>query len=221
MNAEILWCMKVVKSHYSYNSCSDFTKILTKMCPDSDIATKISRGKTKCRYMILYGLAPYYQNELIRLINDSIYHSVSFDEALNYVIQKCQMDVNIRYWDSTERKVKTRYCDSQFLERPNADNLLDSINVSTAKLKENSFLHLAMEWPNVGWDVVNKLDNKLVEDGFSWKLCSACCSWSFPNGSSNTRWNLEKILKGMFYLSYDSPARRKTFKTVSGTDIFP
>ena len=76
MNAEILWCMKVVKSHYSYNSCSDFTKILTKMRPDSDIATKISRGKTKCRYMILYGLAPYYQNELIRLINDSIYHSV-------------------------------------------------------------------------------------------------------------------------------------------------
>ena len=71
-NAEILWCMKVVKSHYSYNSCSDFTKILTKMCPDSDIATKISLGKTKCQYMILYGLAPYYKNELIKRINDSL-----------------------------------------------------------------------------------------------------------------------------------------------------
>ena len=46
-NAEILWCMKVVKSHYSYNSCPDITKILTKMCPDSDIATKISPGKAK------------------------------------------------------------------------------------------------------------------------------------------------------------------------------
>ena len=45
----------------------------------------------------------------------------------------------------TERKVKTRYFDSQFLERPNADNLLDSISVSTAKLKEDSFLHLAMD----------------------------------------------------------------------------
>ena len=70
--------------------------------------------------MILYGLGPYYKNELIKRINDSIYYSVSFDEALNSVIQKCQMDVNIRYWDSTKRKIKTRYFDSQFLERRNA-----------------------------------------------------------------------------------------------------
>ena len=48
INAKILWCMKVVKSHDSYNSCANFTKILTKMSPDSDIATKISLGKTKC-----------------------------------------------------------------------------------------------------------------------------------------------------------------------------
>ena len=30
-----------IKSQYSCNSCSGFTKILRKMCPDSDIATKI------------------------------------------------------------------------------------------------------------------------------------------------------------------------------------
>ena len=167
--------MRVIKSRYSYNSCSDFTKILTKICPDSDIATKISIGKTKCRY-ILFGLAPYYKNELLKRINDSIYYSVSFDEALNSVIQKCQMDVNISYWDSTEHKVKTSYFDSQFLERPNADNLLDSINVSTAKLKEDSFLHLAMDGPNVNWDVLNKLDNKLVEDGFSETLNIGSCA---------------------------------------------
>ena len=41
INAGKFWCMKVVKSYYSYNSCSDFAKTLTKMCPDSDIATKI------------------------------------------------------------------------------------------------------------------------------------------------------------------------------------
>ena len=34
--------------------------------------------------------------------------TLSFDEALNSVVQKCQMNVSIRYWDSTERKVKTR-----------------------------------------------------------------------------------------------------------------
>ena len=88
INAEILWCMKVVKSRYSYNSCSYFTKILTKICPYSDIATKISLGKTKCQYMILYGLSLYYKNELIKIIDD-IYYSLSFDEVVTSVIQKC------------------------------------------------------------------------------------------------------------------------------------
>ena len=190
INTEILWCMKVFKSHYSYNSCQNFTKILTKMSPDSDIATKISLGKTKCRYMILYRLAPYYKNELIKSINDSIYYSVSFDEALNCVIQKCQMDVNIRHWDSTERKVKTHYFDSQFLQRPNADNFLDSVNVSIAKLKQDAFLHLAMDGPNVNWDVLNKLDNKLVENRFSKTLNIGSCAQHivhgvFQTGSSN------------------------------------
>ena len=32
----------------------------------------------------------YYKNELIKRINDSIYYSVSFGEAVNSVIQKCQ-----------------------------------------------------------------------------------------------------------------------------------
>ena len=45
INTEILWCMKFVKYHYSYNLCSGFTKILTKICPNSDTATKISLGK--------------------------------------------------------------------------------------------------------------------------------------------------------------------------------
>ena len=45
INAEILCCMKVVKSHYSYNSCSVFTKNLTKMCPDTDFETKFWKNK--------------------------------------------------------------------------------------------------------------------------------------------------------------------------------
>ena len=65
--------------------------------------------------MILYGQAPYHKNEFIKRINDSIYYSVSFDEALNSVIHNCQMDVSNRYWDSTEDKVETRYFDSPLL----------------------------------------------------------------------------------------------------------
>ena len=45
--------------------------------------------------MILYSPALYFKDNLIKRINDSIYNSASFDEALNSVIQKCQMNGNI------------------------------------------------------------------------------------------------------------------------------
>ena len=101
------------------------------------------------------------------------------------------MDVNIQYWDITECKVKTCYFDSQFLERTNADKLLDIVNLSTAKLKEYPFLHLALDGPNVTWDVLNKFDNKLVEDGFSKTLnigsfAQHVVHGAFQTGSSNT-----------------------------------
>ena len=73
--------MNVVKSHHSFNSCSDLKNIFTKMFPDSDIVTQFTLGKTKCQYMILYGLA----SKLIKQINDSICYPISFDETLNSI----------------------------------------------------------------------------------------------------------------------------------------
>ena len=103
INVEILWCMNVVKSHNSFNSCSDWKDIFTKMFPDSDTVTQFILGNMKCQYMILYGLAPYYKDKLIKQTNNSICYSISFDEALNSIVQKCQMDVSIHYCDDKEQ----------------------------------------------------------------------------------------------------------------------
>ena len=84
--------------------------------------------------------------------------------------------ISIRYWDNKEQKVKTRYFDSQFLERPNANNLLDSMNLSTTKLKDECLLQLAMDGPNVNWEVLRKLDVKLVEDGYTKTLNIGSCA---------------------------------------------
>ena len=95
--------------------------------------------------------------------------------TLHHLIKLKLLYKSVRYWDSSEHKVKTCYFDSQILERPNADNFLNSINVSTAKLKEDSFLYPSMDGPNVNWDVPNKLDNKLVQDGSSKTLNIGSC----------------------------------------------
>ena len=67
------------------------------MFPDSDIVKKFTLGKTKCSYIINYGIAPYFKEILLKAINHSPYYSLSFDESMNSVLQNCRMDVGIRY----------------------------------------------------------------------------------------------------------------------------
>ena len=84
------------------------------MFNSSDVGRHFSLGKTKARYVILYGIAPYCKAEHFGQINSSTQFSLSFDESLNTALQKCQMDVNIRFFNNTTNMVVTRYLDSKF-----------------------------------------------------------------------------------------------------------
>ena len=108
----------------------------------------------------------------------SPFYSFSFDKSMNSVMQQCQMDVVIRYWNETAGNVENRYYDSKFLSRPNAEEILSSIeDVAT------------MDGPSVTWIVLNMLDDKLEEKNFrktiniercsqhtvsSWRIKSRC-----------------------------------------------
>ena len=96
-NAEIMWCLKVVDGHFSCNSCSDLANLFQCVFTNSKIAHQFSLGKTKCRYMILYAIVPYCRSELLKQINSFLFFSLSFDECLNSMLQKCQMEVNIQF----------------------------------------------------------------------------------------------------------------------------
>ena len=66
--AEIRWCLKLVSSHLSMNSCVDLSDLLKMMFPDSSIAKKISLGKDKVSYIITFGLAPYFKDCLTQRV---------------------------------------------------------------------------------------------------------------------------------------------------------
>ena len=153
LNAEILWCLNMVNQHLSYNSCSHVSELFSAMFPESEVAQKLSMMKTKSRYMIIYGLAPYFKKKLLKKINFSFFYSVSFDESFNSELQKCQMDINVCYWDTKNNIAVTCYFDSVFLDRPNASNLLDSLQESAKQIPDKKFLQLAMDGPNVNWNV--------------------------------------------------------------------
>ena len=87
LNAEMLWCLKVIKCHFSRRSCEGLGKLFQKLFPDSEFASKFSLGKTKCAYMINLGLEPYFCEILARNINQSHFYSYSFNESINSVLQ--------------------------------------------------------------------------------------------------------------------------------------
>ena len=59
-------------------------------------------------------------------------------------------------------------------------------------MREDSFLHIAMDGVDVNWDVPNKLENILVEDGFSETLnIGSCVSMLFIELSK-----LDQVIQG-------------------------
>ena len=128
ITAEIRWVMKVVTSYFSFQSCLDLNNLFKTMFYDSDVAKCFALSKTKCSYYITYGVAPFYKGNLIADIKKSPYYTLYFDESMNRILQTEQMDACIRYWCVKSNMVKTRYLGSEFFDRPNADNIANSID---------------------------------------------------------------------------------------------
>ena len=97
--AEIIWMLHMTKQHFSFNSSSNTSSIFSAMFPDSAIAAQIKLSPTKVAYSITFGVAPYFQSLLYQKIKLSSFFSICFDEALNSVIQKIQMDIWVRFWN--------------------------------------------------------------------------------------------------------------------------
>ena len=94
---------------------------------DSETAKKFSFGRNRCSYFVNFGIAPHFKTMLLHNVQKLPFFYVSFDEYLNKVLQNEQLDIQVRFWDENSVQAKTRYFDSQFSLRPNADNLLESL----------------------------------------------------------------------------------------------
>ena len=185
-----MWCLNVVKSHYSFRSY-DFLKNLFKcIFPDSAITEKFSMGIDKARYLIIYGIFPAFKQKIKCTINDFPWFSISFDESLNRNLQKCQMDVNLRYWNNQKRVAETSCIDSQFVLRPNAANLKNVLVESLTGLEESKFPQLAMAGPRTNWNLMKKFDKQLIEKGHKKTInigpCSLHIHSAFQIGATKT-----------------------------------
>ena len=114
INAEVRWLLKHVISGYSYNSVCDTCDLCEVMFPDSKIASQMELGRIKSMYIVNFGITPYFREILKNEKVNSEWYTISFDESLHKVVQECEMDIIIRFWDNVSNEVQVRFRSSMF-----------------------------------------------------------------------------------------------------------
>ena len=76
LKAELIWCLDVVQSKYSFRSSDNKSVQFACMFPDIKIAKDFSCGRTKCGYLVTHGLAPHFKTLLVEDLNE-LYNFVS------------------------------------------------------------------------------------------------------------------------------------------------
>ena len=223
--AEIIWLLKSIMSKYSYNSSNDIGDVFRRMFPDSDIARSFKCGPTKQAYLINFGIGPYFTESLLNKVREAVCYVISFDESFNCITQQGQMDIIVRYFYGD--KVVSQYLDSQFIEHASAKDLLSAFKKGTSTLNPSKLLQVSMDGPNVNFKFLSELvdDRKKEDPDLPSILQLGSCTLHIVHGAfatavQKTGWKLESLLRAIWYLFADSPARRADFKEITKTEIF-
>lgn len=230
IKSEIIWAMNKVMSHSSVRSSGNTTDIFQIMFPDSMIAKKMQLHKDKMSYIITYGLGPHFQNLLANKVREVGFFCVSYDESLNKVVQKGQMDLVVRFWDEENQSVSTRYLTSVFLNSATSSDLQSSFleGVKGLNLSPKNIIQISMDGPNVNLKMLHDLQAFLIneEDNQPQMFYCGTCSLHVVNGALKTAhnksgWNVYEFLRVIWYFMKDFPSRRATFSNITGFSKFP
>ena len=222
--AEIIWALKSVMSHFSYNSAHDITDIFKAMFPDSSIAQHMSCGPTKLSYLISFGIAPYFRDLLLADLKQTSCFVVSFDESFNHELQKEQMDFTVRYFKNN--KVESRYLTSLFLGHTTAKDL-KKFEEATEQLDMKKLLQISMDGPNVNWKLLDTIaEDRSSNEQYPILLNVGSCSLhvvhgAFRNGIKQTNWEIDLLLRSLHSLFNETPARREDYTKITGSRVFP
>ena len=227
VKAEIIWCLRTVLNDSSNSSNEDISATFRCMFPDDKIAGKFTSGKDKTKYLVNYGITPWIKELLFDEVEKAVYVVIGFDESLNKATQTCQMDVNVRYWDPVDHKVKTRYWDSKFLGHSTNTDLLNSFNASILRILSRKIIQVSMDGPSVNHLFYEKyVQHRADMETEQLMVYIGSCGLHIIHGAfkfafEKTSWGMKGIIKGTFVILHDTPARRADYISVTKSELFP
>lgn len=78
IKSEIFWCLQSVINHISFRAAARCASSFSNQFPDSEIASKIKLERTKLGYVVVFGLAPYFQKQFEKKTRRQFEHSCEF-----------------------------------------------------------------------------------------------------------------------------------------------
>lgn len=189
-SAEILWALRLVNKRQSFHSLNEDNELFKRMFPDSQIAQGFAMKEKKAKYIISYGLAPYFRDLLQKSIDGLDSFVICFDEALNKISQRGQMDIHIRFWDKVLGRISTRYLNSVFMGHATAKDILVKFKEGISPLKIENILQISMDGPNVNWSFLNLLKAEKESEPNDRKILDlGSCGLHVLNGALQTGHN--------------------------------
>ena len=93
-------------------------------------------------------------------------------------------------------------------------------------LDMGKFLNLGMDGPSTNWNVLDLINDHQVANGFQKTLDIGSCSLhilhgAFQTGIMKPGWEIGKILKALYKIFNESPARRDVYLHEGTSEVFP
>lgn len=138
------------------------------------------------------------------------------------------MDVRVRFWDEEAKEVVTQYFGSEFLGHTRSEDLRNKFVKALEPLDQANMVQISMDGPSTNWrfyEEIVKLQNEQDPD-IPMLLNLGSCSLhvihgAFKTGAQATGWNIDSLLRALYNLYHDAPARSEDFFSITGSTQLP
>lgn len=217
LKAEILHALKCVDANWSFQSTNDEGKRYVAMFPDSEIAKSFKVGETKIKYVIQFGIVPYFKEKLKDDLKN-VPFTFKFDETTTQQVNK-QYDGYTQYWSEQHQCIKIAYNGTLMVDHCPAEKLLEHFLkfIEKSNLDLRFLLHTGMDGPNVNLkfekllkssDIFNKLNKSILDIG----TCPLHITHNgFRNGITKLSFNIDSFVIDINFFFKLSAARRADY----------
>ena len=158
--SEILLAVHSILTYATQRTMEKCVKLTKVLFLDSKIPQQLELGRTKLGYLLQFGLAPHYKEQLF----SSLLLATGFAPKLcillrrgiyNYISKRKQMDVHVLYFHEEKQQVIRSYIGSHFLGHAITEEIFQLIQAVHGKVGlTHNLVQVSMGGPNVNWKTV-------------------------------------------------------------------